>query len=435
MLELRDNIGKEGDILNKYDFKKIGKFLEKKRNEEGYSLEYLAMKGEQSITTLCRLEKGDGPKKIEKAIEAYEKYCSLFGFTVEEVYQIIRLEEPDELRTRLEIAEVSIDLKQSLKEDIERLEQLEVYAEVYSKEKAWITFLKAKAFFYLGQLEKAKAAATKVIESEEANSENLKSAAHNLLANYYYANNDIPSALMEIEEGIKSFKGSSRMDVYYGLLSFKVLLLRNSYEELEELIQNHHQIQNAHITCLVFECKARNELERKKYDKAICSAIAGLKIAAKEQKFDRSVELWEVLGKVYEEKGDFDTAERAYKKALKLEGKVDQKLLTTIYNRLGYLKLKQDQLDQVQEYINHAFSIDHVGPRILETYCLQGRLWIRKGKMKQAVSILEKGVKIAEKFGAKEAAQNIVTLLLSCLQENEPKYFEYLNTFFKLSQT
>lgn len=424
----------------KYDFKKIGKFLEKKRNEMGLSLENLAMSGGLSVTTLCRLEKGKVPKKIDKAIKGYQKYCALLGLNLDEVDQIVAMSDPAELKTRLMLIESSIDLKQSLEEDIERLEQLEIFA----PESPYIVFLKAKALFYSKQWEKAKAEALKVIDlTEEKNEENLRGAAYNILANYYYQKNDLSSAIEELEKGIEAFDGEERLDIYYALLSSKVIFLEQSghledgQEELEELGENIHRISNTHVACLVYEYQAKVLLKHKKYEKALNKVLLGLKLASREQKFDQAFELWEVLGRIYEAKQDFESAERAYFKALKLEEKVTiPSLLITIYNRLGRLSMKQKKFNQAASYLEKALSYQesYSGPRLIEAIASQAELFIAQGKRDQAISTLKKGLELAEKLDVPAQAQKLVSLILDCMEETDENYFDYLKRFYQLSK-
>ncbi|MGA9173779.1 MAG: hypothetical protein WBZ33_07395 [Thermoactinomyces sp.] len=131
------------------------------------------------------------------------------------------MEDPAEFKRRLQILEVSIDLKQSLEEDFKRLQYYES-----SVKSPYLSFLKAKTLFYMNQLDEAKDEAWKVIQlTEKENPDNLRSAAFNLLANYYFQRNEITTALEEIENGIEAFDGEERLEIYYALLSFKVILL------------------------------------------------------------------------------------------------------------------------------------------------------------------------------------------------------------------
>jgi tetratricopeptide (TPR) repeat protein len=427
--------------LERYDFKKIGKFLEKQRLAKGLSLENLAQKG-LSPSTIYRLEKGKPFKNMKKAINNYKKYCAaLLGLSLDHVQKRISMEEPAEFKRRLRILEVSIDQKQSLEEDLERLNFYE--SSIFKS--PHLSFLKAKTLFYMNRLDEAKDEALKVIElTEKENPDNLRSAAFNLLANYYYRQNEITTALEEVEKGIEAFDGEERLDIYYGLLSFKVILLEQSgrleegQEELEELIEHIHLIPVSHIRCLVYEYEARVLLSYKKYDEALNTVISGLELASRENGFSQASALWEVLGRIYEVKKDWDLAERAYQKALKL-GKATlapSSALITVYNRLGRLAMKQEKLDQAEFYLEKALSYgeSYAGPRLLEAYASQGELFMKQGKPQEAIPILQQGLELAEKLNIPAQAQNLVSLILDCIEEEDENYVHYLERFYKLSK-
>jgi tetratricopeptide (TPR) repeat protein len=295
------------------------------------------------------------------------------------------MEDPAEFKRRLQILEVSIDLKQSLEEDFKRLQYYES-----SVESPYLSFLKAKTLFYMNRLVEAKDEAWKVIQlTEKENPDNLRSAAFNLLANYYFQRNEITTALEEIENGIEAFDGEERLEIYYALLSFKVILLEQSgrleegQEELEELIENIHLIPVSHIRCLVYEYQARVQIKYKKYDAALKTALSGLKMASKENFFNQAFELWEVLGQIYEAKEDFELAEHSYLKALALHKKLtNPTLIITLYNLLANLYMKQEKFDLAQSYLEKALSYreSYEGPRLLEAFASQGELFMKQGK-------------------------------------------------------
>lgn len=425
-------------MKNRIDFQKIGKFLEQERLRRGYSLESVATTC-LSPSTIYRLEKGSF-KRIHKAIENYKKYCSLLELDWETVLQRIQVEHPNELQRRFQLLEISIDLKQSLEEDLSRLDELERFV----LDSPFLHLLKAKAFFYLNRFKEAKKEAEHVIQlTQKDNPDNLRSTAFNILANCFYQKHDLASALTATEKGIAAFTGKARKDVYYMLLVNKVVYLERlgrleeGQPELKELTRNIHFIATSKVACLVYEFQANLFLSHERFEDALHTAIEGLRLASRKDCYDQALELWRVLGQIYEAKQDWISAERAYQKALHLENKLTQvSPMITIYHRLAKLAMEQEKFEEAQRYLDQAFVYRNVyeGPRLLDAYECQGELYQQMGDLDKAIAVWEEGVAFAEKFPFSSQTKQMVSRILDGLNENDERYVPYLKRFFTLTK-
>ncbi|MFZ5572612.1 MAG: response regulator [Thermodesulfobacteriota bacterium] len=115
-------------------------------------------------------------------------------------------------------------------------------------------------------------------------------------------------------------------------------------------------------------------------------AIAAAKAAMKED--PSSSRPIRELGILYYKKQDFDTAEKCFARAVKMN-----KLDVFAFHYLGEISLKRDNIDQASTYFNKAMAIS---PRHVSRGVNFGKVLVKKGMVRKATSVFDSAIEISK---------------------------------------
>ncbi len=94
------------------------------------------------------------------------------------------------------------------------------------------------------------------------------------------------------------------------------------------------------------------------------------------------------LGILYYKKNDFETAEKCFLKAAKMN-----KLDVFAFHYLGEINLKRDNIDKASDYFNKAMKIS---PRHVTRGIYFGKVLVKKGMIKKAINVFERIFEISK---------------------------------------
>lgn len=187
---------------------------------------------------------------------------------------------------------------------------------------------------------------------------------------------DLPVVMVtaEAERSIVAEVAESEIDAYL----LKPLTVRS----LEERIMNVVNKVNNPTPMLIHLKKAR-ELED---SGDLAGAINAAKAAMKED--SSSSRPVRELGILYYKNTDFDTAEKCFLKAAKMN-----KLDVFAFHYLGEISLKRNDIEKASDYFNKAMLIS---PRHVSRGVNFGKVLIQKGMLRKAIAVFDNAIEISK---------------------------------------
>lgn len=420
--------------------KEVGAFLKRQREAKGLRPEDLVTKG-LSKTTIRRIEAGKDLVREGKV----RLYCQQLGYEFREVCEILGYRDMGRLKKRLEEIEFDIDLAINLDQSFDELKEIASNLEPDHPYIPSVHFLKAKAHFYAGRYEKAENEAVTAIELSQKHQDtqmNIESISRNILSNVYYWQNRLKDSFEEIERAIERFDTSGdNHDRYHMMLLNKAVLLhklgrlRDAEDILDYLLKEGKNIDRAALKASVYELQAEVKRQNKQYEQALQFAREGLKIVAMNQLYSRAFELWIVVGNIYEDLGDPDSAKSAYLRALKLEGKLpDSTMIGTGYACLGNLYRRQKDFKTAKIYFDKALTFESDDISFIDTLVGIAQLFLDQGMKESAIRPLQKALDMATIQGMTQKQYDICLLLTQCFEGiDNVQYINHLKLFHRIS--
>jgi len=147
--------------------------------------------------------------------------------------------------------------------------------------------------------------------------------------------------------------------------------------------------------------------------KAYNCAIRGLKIDSND------VKTWNLVAKVYEQNGEYNSAISAFNKALSI--KSNNKIL---WNNIGYVYYLNKDFGKAYDALIHALDID---PNYKRSMRILGQVLYKKGEYNEAIICFKKYLKLEEKKYEKNIIYHIAKIYLKAGNNEEAKnYFKQI---------
>ncbi|MBH8582720.1 MULTISPECIES: hypothetical protein [unclassified Thermoactinomyces] len=409
--------------------KRIGEYLRNVRKSKNIPMKQVTEEG-LSEPTICRIEKGVGDTPIEKIRILANK----LGINLDKEFGLNQRELAI-IKAKLLHIEYKAELKLNLEVCLQELDEINL-PDSHPLHFLWI-HLKGKTLFYMGKADQAEQFTLRILNLNrtiEMKKSNIISCAKNILSNIYYLKRDLHRALNEINGAIELFdpNGERAEKIHMFLINKSVYLKHldrdtESDEIVEYLYKNIDQIFDPRVKVTVHELMARIHLKNKKYNEAIQCCMDGLYLSSTMNLIDRCVELWSVLGSIYEEMSMYGEALIQYQTALSYKGTTQPYLFITVYSmlaglyeRIGDLKKCENAHNKALEY--HDDSIRYIDALINKAFFLK-----RHERSNEAGNHLEQARILARQQKLWTKAHDIVHELTQIYKgSNRDKYHQYL---------
>ncbi|SFI95893.1 helix-turn-helix domain-containing protein [Thermoflavimicrobium dichotomicum] len=411
--------------MNYSDRKKSGEMLRRIRKDQGFTIENLA-DDYISASTISNIERGNPYVSIEKI----NYYAKKLDVGLEELSNLTTEEKKNEKKYRLQLMSIEnmIDLVDP-NAGLARLRQLN--SGHFSCCPGMINYLKGKSY-YRKNKEKAETYFLKAIQQVDQHpnleKSNIKSICYNELGTIYFYKNELEQALHYTQKGIDAFvPDGERSYVKSMLLANKAIYLEDlgrleeSIQTIEQLRSQPEEFKSTNSTLSIYVLQARIYHRNKLYSQAIACTETGIELARINRMYERSSELWTLLGNIHFSLQKLEEAEICYLTALDIKEKIRKEhLLITPYTQLGLLYLEQNKYTQAQQALEEAVKIgersDHILPYIGALIAL-GNFYLKQKKYYQAIQPFEKALTLAQKHNSTDREEEIVVNLCYCYEQ------------------
>lgn len=380
----------------------VGEVIRKVRKDRGLRLEDLADEN-ISPATVSNIERGIAHVSPEKVSYLLKK----LNLSERNLPEIIVQEQQD--RGRLEFCFLTINTLNQIgliDEALTRLDELKL------NEKhpmiAQVHYLKGQSLFYQEKWKQAERAFFHALRFSQHASKgtNLEAACYLYLGHVSFKQNKLEQALRYTEQGINVFiENKDKKHIKYQLYLNKIKYLKKNQRITEglRLIQvlwdEIHSINNIEITIHFYILRVDFCKQAGLYEEAIYYATLGIELAQRNKKFVQMFDLWFALGNIYMKLKDWIKAKSCFQMAIKRKNQFpDHQKLSSIYQKLGLLYIKQNQTKNAHPALLHA--LDHAQKttnpdQICDCLLLMTHLCFSVGKADEALSHCKAGLAIA----------------------------------------
>lgn len=334
-----------------------------------------------------------------------EIYCKKLNLNVEEVLNLGRGSVPDE------------DYKlwyMSIAQAIDRHEfdvAMRKLNQIQSKEPrdlAWLAYYKGRIAIRKKSWETARVQLTLAYElaAQLPKKENIIPLISYDLSRVEYYENRWSDALYWVQNAINLFdRNGERQYLYENLLISRILYLQKQHRIMDAWIclqdmKKELLFVSSSVRLNMIEMEAELLNAQGLYEDAIEIALTGLDLARIEQKHDRLLYLWTVLGISYQNIGNLTKAETCFLEAIEYREKMKVKsLLVYTYRHLAELYYINNNLDKAEEYVKEAIRLGEKTKEALwtcESYRICGDIYRAKGRKKRAEECYLRSEQLAE---------------------------------------
>lgn len=420
----------------------IGKAIRKVRKERGLRLEDLA--DEQiSPATVSNIERGIShvsPEKISyllKKLNLSEKHLPSIlikeeqdlghlQFTFLTITTLNHIDHPDEALTHLD--QINWNDKHPMANHIYYHKGISLYHKQKWKQSE-------RAFYHSLHLAQQKG-------QQESNTE---AACYLYLGLISFKQNQLDQALHLIENGINAFIEHANDDqqyIKYFLHLNKIICLQKAQRLTEgmQLIQSLwnaiHNINHIEITIDFYILRAEYSKQIGLLDEAIHYATAGIQLAQQNKKNLQMFDLWFILGDIYLKQQNWDRAITCFQISLKQQDQAQEHTKTAfIYQKLGFLYLKQNQLQKAYSTFGHALDFAEKSAKQDQlTSCLLifSDLCFSMSRIEEALKYCHRGLSLAEQNRYNQKEQQFLLLLARYWEgKNEKKFQQYTKQLYQ----
>ncbi|WP_169713673.1 tetratricopeptide repeat protein [Paludifilum halophilum] len=422
------------------DPNKVGEVIRKTRKEKGLRLEDLS-DDQISPATISNIERGIPHVKADKTVYLMDK----IGIDSEDLPNLIETYqvERSETEIRLKAIECMIDAGKT-KEALDQLK--EIRESDHDPFGPTIYFLEGKGRQRENNWPKAERAYFTAIQlaSKPEDRSNIEAASFNELGRCAFFQNRLDQAIDFTESGLDAFNDKGDRTYYKHILLANKTTYLEKLGRLEEANRIIHEmwedietIKSLPVVLLLYKIRSNLYRKSKMYDDAVQCALEGIELARINGDYDRTFDLWAVLGNTYLMCRKADLAKTAFYTALSLAHSMQVKNTTVnVYAQLGALYMEEGQYLRAEAEIQKGIEIarevrDHIS--LSNALIVLGECFIAQGKNKEAIYPLEEALEISKKLKL-ENQETRTLLLLSQAWEplDEKKFTEYVRQLYKI---
>mgnify|MGYP001947172160 CR=1 FL=1 len=424
----------------------LGKFIRKKRKDQGLRLEDLADE-HISTATISNIERGVPHVNREKISYLMEK----LNLDIDEVSKML-LEDNENMES-MQLKFTAIDTLLSLgKVDKASRFLMNIPAKFISHHQASIHLLKGRAYLQQRDWHKAERELSDAIRLAErdryAQKINLLALCYLDLATCRYLQYDLKHALQFIERGIQALRKDREdyQQVRYRLLTNQVTYLERSgftdeaLKRLNQLWLSLDSIQELSIILKMHIIRAKLLRKVKLYHDAIKCARKGIQLAVGSYYYEELFHLWMILGMTYLDLYQLENAEICFAFVGDLEDQVNSKKeVIRAYCSLSYLYLLKNELDEAERSANEAARLSdrHPNQPIRDyVWILCGQIEKKRGNWEKAARCFQQAIQIASKQKASSSLLQSYVELAECYQklEKEEEFVETITQIYRLQK-
>lgn len=432
--------------MNVFEMSELGKFIRKKRKDQGLRLEDLADE-HISTATISNIERGVPHVNREKIVYLLEK----LKLDVNEVSQML-LEDSEKMEN-MQLKFVAIDTLLSLgKTEKASRFLMNLPAKLLSNHQASIHSLKGRYYLQRKDWHKAEREFSDAIRLAErdryAERTNLLAACYLDLASCRFLQYDIKHALHFIDRGIQALK-EDREDydrIRYRLLVNQVNYLERSgftdeaLKKINQLWPSIDSIQELSIILDMHVIRAKLLRKVKLYHDAIQCARKGIQLAVGSYYYDEMFHLWMILGMTYLDMYQLEDAEICFAFVGELEDQINSKKdIVRAYCALSYLYLLKNRLEEAEKAANEAARLadEHPEKPIRDyVWILIGQIEKKRRNWGEAVFCFREAIKIANKQDSSTTLLQSYVELAECYQHlrEEEQFVETITQIYQLQK-
>lgn len=424
----------------------LGKFIRKKRKDQGLRLEDLA-DDHISTATISNIERGVPHVNREKIIYLMDK----LKLDVNEVSQML-LEDSEKMES-MHLKFTAVDTLLSLGK-IEKASRflMNLPAKSLTHFQASIHLLKGRTYLRKKDWQRAEREFSDAIRLAErdhyAEKTNLLALCYLDLASCRYLQTDLKHALKFIERGIQALK-EDREDydkVRFRLLADQVAYLERSgftdeaLKRLNQLWLSIDSIQELNIILKMHIIRARLLRKVKLYHDAIKCARQGIQLAVGSYYYEEMFHLWMILGMTYLDLYQLEDAEICFAFVGDLEDQVNSKKdIIRAYCALSYLYLLKNRLDEAERSAKEAARLADVHPeRPIRDYVwvLCGQIEKKRENWEEAVRCFQEAIVLANERDSPTILLQSYVELAECYQnlKDEERFVETITQIYRLQK-
>lgn len=424
----------------------LGKFIRKKRKDQGLRLEDLA-DDHISTATISNIERGVPHVNREKIIYLMDK----LKLDVNEVSQML-LEDSEKMES-MHLKFTAVDTLLSLGK-IEKASRflMNLPAKSLTHFQASIHLLKGRTYLRKKDWQRAEREFSDAIRLAErdhyAEKTNLLALCYLDLASCRYLQTDLKHALKFIERGIQALK-EDREDydkVRFRLLADQVAYLERSgftdeaLKRLNQLWLSIDSIQELNIILKMHIIRARLLRKVKLYHDAIKCARQGIQLAVGSYYYEEMFHLWMILGMTYLDLYQLEDAEICFAFVGDLEDQVNSKKdIIRAYCALSYLYLLKNRLDEAERSAKEAARLADAHPeRPIRDYVwvLCGQIEKKRNNWEGAVRCFQEAIVLANERDSPTILLQSYVELAECYQnlKDEERFVETITQIYRLQK-
>lgn len=410
--------------LNVFEMGELGKFIRKKRKEQGLRLEDLA-DSQISTATISNIERGVPHVNKEKIIYLLDR----LKLDINEVPQMLLAD--SENRESMQLKFHAIETMLLLGKNKQAVRLLSVLpSKSLTYHQAIISMLKGKYYFNQQDWKKSERELSEAIrlagQDRYTKKTNLIARCYDQLASCRMEQHDMKHALLFVERGIKALQ---QEDAEYIQTKHRLLVHQIDYLEasgrtdealkrLDELWQVGDTIQDTGLLLHMYVLQTKLLRRVKLYQDVITCARKGIQYATGSLYYNEMFQLWMMLGMTYLDLYQLEDAETCFAFVQELQSEVqDRREMIRAYCSLSYLYLLQDQVNQAERIAQQAVQQAEAHPdEDLQEYIwmLYGQIKCKQEEWQSAIQYFEQAVAFAEKRGSTEASLQAYMELATC---------------------
>ncbi|MDR6226873.1 helix-turn-helix domain-containing protein [Desmospora profundinema] len=419
----------------------MGKIIRQTRKERGLRLEDLA---DQNISpaTISNIERGVSHVSKRKILYIMERLDLDESVIPKMLLQ--EKEQTDEILLKLMSIESLIDAKQLKKASfyLDKVKLNENHPLL-----AFHHYLKAKCLLAEEKYNRAEKLFFKAIQFEDLCPEqNIKSCSYNNLGYIFFYRNDLNRALYFTEKGIESFiDNKSGKSLWFMLYRNKAIYLERlgnlhaSYQTILQVWDEKGDIEDSDTLLTLYWI--RSEVSRKMgmYEEAIEFATRGIRIAAKNKVYYSLLTLWIVLGSVYMNLKEWESAETCLITARSLEENLPSHLVsqTNVYSRLSVLYMRIGKETQAFETIKKSIDASEKinnAPYLINDLLILANFHKKNGNLTNSIQQYKKALELCRKYNYEKKEKQVIYQMALCTMLSEENRITYLKELYALQK-
>lgn len=424
----------------------LGKFIRKKRKEQGLRLEDLADE-HISTATISNIERGVTRVNKEKIVYLLNQ----LKLDLHEVRQMILADSENQeyIQLKLMATETMLFLGKN-NQALRFLSALPTAS--FTPQQVLTCTLKGKYHMNRQDWQKAEREFSKAIQlvgrDDHPQETNILADCYDQLAICRAKQADLKNALRFIEQGIDSLE-PDRSD--YQQMKFRLRIHQVDYLErsgraeealkiLDGLWQEFHLLQDTRLVLQMYLLQAKLLRRVKLHQDVISNAKKGIQLAINSQYHQEMFQLWMILGVTYLDLYQLEKAETCFLFVRELKDKVqDRQVLMKAYCSLSYLYLLQNNLNKAEQAVERAIQLITTDPEPLQQehiWILSGQIKCKQGDWQQAIEDYRRARFIAEKTERLEIALQANVELAKChhhLQQKD-QFIQTVTRIYQLQQ-